>query len=467
MKTLAVNKERNMPAKLLLAILGCAALLFINNGLYLVSCFLTIWFIVTILWKSHRPGVLVFVFLKQWLQVVAFVVWMNVMGYDVNRLVMHGGVAVIMSCLGLAVIAFIISQRIKKLPIPSLDEFKREVAKFNEKKIFLLYLISTLFLGGLGFAFGGLSGFTQILTTLGSLKWVFFLLFGYVSWLNNKNRYLLILMITFEFASGIFSYFSNFKEVLLYTIILSFTFITRITIRQLIYGILFVGILGYILLTWTAIKSDYRKYLNKGTKEQQIYVSKSQAFTKIGDQLGSLTVTDYQRAGVMLLYRAQYIYHLAITMDRVPDIQPHENGKIWWENVSFVIMPRILFPNKPIYQATIKTNKYTGMNYSGFAGGTSFSLGYFADSYVDFGYLGMFIPLGLIALYISVIFRSLYNFGKLNLAMRYAVINVALYEYSNFEADGLFLFGRLTLMFMASWAFCKWVLPRLQIWLYK
>ena len=45
-------------------------------------------------------------------------------------------------------------------------------------------------------------------------------------------------------------------------------------------------------------------------------------------------------------------------------------------------MPRLLFPNKPIYQATIKTNKFTGKSYAGMEEGASFSLGYFADSYV-------------------------------------------------------------------------------------
>jgi hypothetical protein len=273
--------------------------------------------------------------------------------------------------------------------------------------------------------------------------------------------------VLFEFTSGLYSFFSNFKDVIFYTILVALTFVRKISFKQICYGIVGGGALFFLLLTWTAIKGDYRKYLNQGTKQQVVEVSRTQAFSKIGETVGSLTWDDYQKVINVFLYRTQYILHFAKAMDRVPALMPYEYGAVWWDNISFVLMPRLFFPDKPIYQATVKTMKYTGIRYAGLKDGASFSLGYFADSYVDFGYLGMFFPLIVLSFFIIFIYKKLYAFKNINVLVRYAVINTALINLDTFESDGLFLFGRLVLLFLVTWLLSKYVLVRLQKWLYK
>jgi hypothetical protein len=443
------------------------AVAFGANATYFIFCLVAFYSIIFLLWRHSQPAVLVFAMLMQWMQVIAFVLWMNNNNADIDRLSKHGGAAVSIACLGLIVIAAIISLGLKTLKMPSREQFYHQAKLINEKKILLLYVVSTVFLGGLGIAFGSNPGLFQILSTLATLKWVFFMVFGYVAWINKKNRLLLIIIIILEFTTALYSYFSSFKEVIFYTIMVALSFIVRVTFRQLIYGLVIVTSLFFLLLTWTAIKSDYRKFLNKGTKQQVIEVSREEAFSKLGEKVSSLSWVQYQQVLDVFLYRAQYILHLAKTMDRVPAIIPHQNGQIWSDNVMFVIEPRLFFPDKPIYEATVKTNKYTGFNYSGLKQGSSFSLGYFADSYIDFGYVGMFLPLILIGLFIVFIYRVLYGFSKINLLLRFAVINVALYDFGAFESDGLFLIGRLLLLFLVYWFLSKFVLSRLQSWLYK
>jgi hypothetical protein len=438
-----------------------------DNGLYLMCTIATLYALLLILWRSDRPGILVFAFLMQWAQVAAFVVWMDVLGYDVNHLSPHGGIAVLMSCLGLVVMAAVLAQVIAKLPIPSREQFYRQARLINEKKILILYLASTLFLGGIGLVVSAGGGLAQIVMTFASLKWVFFLVYAYVSWINKKNRLILLAMILFEFLTALYSYFSSFKEVILITIILALTFIEKISFKQVVYSLLIAFFVGFLLITWTAIKADYRAYLNKGTRQQTVEVSRSEAFNKIGTKISNLGWKDYQLSMNLFLYRVQYIYHLARTMDRVPDILPHEFGGLWWDNISFVLEPRLFFPDKPRYEATQKTTKYTGINYAGYKQGASFSLGYFADSYIDFGYSGMFIPLAIIALFVGFIYRRFYKLTKLNILFRFALINIVLYEFISFEADGLFLFGRLLLMFLVFYTLGRTVLPILQRWLYK
>jgi hypothetical protein len=441
--------------------------LFCGNPAFLVCCLATFYLLMYLLWRKAQPGILIFVMLMQWVQVVAYVLWMDNNNVDINRVSNHGGTAVVISCLGLVLMAAVISNRVKTLKLPSLEELNIQARLIDEKKILILYLISTFFLGGLGFAFGNNSGLYQILSTLGSLKWVFFMVYGYVAWINKKNRLTLAIIIVFEFTTSLYAYFSTFKEVIFYTIILALSFIRTVNFKQLFYGVAVSVSLFFLLLTWTAIKSDYRKFLNRGTKQQVVSVSRSDAFSKIGEKVSSLTWDDYQRVLDLFLYRTQYVLHLAKTMDRVPQILPHEYGRIWWDNVTFVLMPRLFFPDKPIYEATVKTNKYTGLRYAGFKQGASFSLGYFADSYIDFGYVGMFLPLCLIALFVFFIYRTLFRFKTINVLMRYAVINVTLIDFASFESDGLFIFGRLLLMFLVYWALSKYLLVFIQRWLYK
>jgi hypothetical protein len=459
-----INFSTSVIMAAFVSLLGVA---FLSNGFYLAICLLTCFTILYLLWKDARPGVLAFSMLMQWVQVIAFVIWMNNANYDINRFSNHGGIAVIMSCLGLVIMAAVMNRGLKTLAMPTREQFEHQARLINEKKLLALYLFSTLFMGSIGLALRGNPGFDQILLTLASFKWVFFMVYGYVAWINKKNRGTLILIILFEFTSGLYSYFSTFKEVIFYTILIALSLIRNVNFKQVFNGILVGTGLFVILLTWTAIKGDYRKFLNQGKKQQVVEVSRSEAFSKIGEKIGTLRWEDYQNVIGLFLYRTQYILHLAKTMDRVPSLMPYEYGDVWWGNISFVLMPRLFFPDKPIYQATIKTNKYTGLHYAGFKEGASFSLGYFADSYIDFGYMGMFLPLVCIALFVVFIYRTLFGFKKINVLIKYAIINTSLITLDAFETDGLFLTGRLLLMFLVLWIFSKYVMPRLQKWLYK
>ncbi|MDR3717122.1 MAG: hypothetical protein P4L51_30285 [Puia sp.] len=467
MADVSTNKINLSPTIILGLIGSLVGLLFFDNSVYLVCCVATFYAIIIILWKSARPAVLVFALLLQWVQVMAYVIWMNVNGADIGLLSKHAGIAVCMSCLGLFIMALTLSWRLKSLAMPSREQLFAQAKLINEKKVLILYLFSTFFLGGLGFAFGGGGGFTQILMTCASIKWVFFMVYGFVAWINKKNRVTLMIIVLFEFTTSLYSYFSSFKEVIFFAIILSLTFVRTVSFKQLVYGILVAGALLLLMLTWTAIKGEYRSFLNQGKKQQVVEVSRSEAFSKIQEKVSSLTWDDYVNVMNVFLYRVQYILHLAKTMDRVPEVLPYEYGKVWWENITYVLQPRLFFPDKPVFEATIKTNKYTGYAYSGLKQGSSFSLGYFADSFIDFGYIGMFIPLIGIAFFVAFIYRSLYGFRQINVLIRYAIINVAIIDFAAFEVDGLFLFGRLMLFFLFFWFLSKYVITRLQTWLYK
>lgn len=452
---------------LLTVFLFLSILAFTSNGLYLTFCIAVLLTMLFLLWKFNRPGILVFALVMQWVQVVAFVLWMNAANKPLDYLSASAPYALVLSCTGLLVMALVISMGTRRLTVYTYDDIVNQARLLNTRKVLLLYVISTLFLDSIGFVFGITSGFAQILVTISNIKWIFFLVYGYLVWVNRKNKLIFLLILSYEFLSGLYSYFSTFKEVFFYAIILSLTFIRRITLRQFL---IFIGggfFLVILFLTWTAIKGEYRNFLSGGRREQVVTVSQSEAFSKIEEKVTVISWRDYQRAINLALYRTQYIYHLSVVMDRVPEMMPYEEGAVWWQNVTFVFTPRILFPEKPIYEATTKTNKYTGFQYAGAKKGASFSLGYFADGYVDFGYFGMFFPLIGIALFVLLIYRTFYKMTSLNLLFRFAIINAVLYNFASFEADGLFLFGRIVTNFLVFWTLSKLLFPSVQRWLYK
>ncbi|HYF31982.1 MAG TPA: hypothetical protein VD993_12755 [Chitinophagaceae bacterium] len=456
------NRQIQIPAWIL-----CLLALLVNNGFYLFICMVTLLILIRLLWFQRHPGIIMFAFFMQWVQVVGFVWWMMSLGFEVDRVSPNAPLAIILSCIGLVLMAVVLNLRIRPLGMPSIEYLQAEALKINDKKLLLLYVISTALLTSAGFVFGITSGFAQILTSVSDLKWLFMLWYGYVVWIKRKNRIYLLYIAVYEFAAGFYSFFSSFKEVLFFIIILLITFIVRIKGKQLIGAILTCAVFIWLFLSWIVIKGDYRQFLNQGTRKQAVHVTREEAYTKVFEQVSNLSMDNYRLSLNTGLYRVQYVYHFALAIDRVPALMPYQNGQVWLDNITFVLTPRLLFPDKEIYDASIKTSKFTGRRFAGQQQGASFSLGYFADAYVDFGPIWMFIPIILIGFFVSAIYRTFYKMENLNVFLRFAIINVVLYVFISFESDGLFLFGRLFIGSLTFFILAKTVFPALQRWVYK
>jgi hypothetical protein len=100
-------------------------------------------------------------------------------------------------------------------------------------------------------------------------------------------------------------------------------------------------------------------------------------------------------------------------------------GAIFWDAVIRPFMPRLLFVDKDEIDDTARTNFYTG-GLAGSSEGTSISLGYIAEAYIDFGALGMFGALMAIGLLYGLVYRILSRWhrsrGLLGVGMATAVL---------------------------------------------
>ncbi|MGH7192692.1 MAG: hypothetical protein ACREJM_04055, partial [Candidatus Saccharimonadales bacterium] len=89
----------------------------------------------------------------------------------------------------------------------------------------------------------------------------------------------------------------------------------------------------------------------------------------------------------------------------VPARKPHQKGELWLDAIKHVCMPRALFPNKRVVNDSERTNRFTSRNVAGADQGTSISIGYMGESYIDFGPVGMFVPIFLLGIYYGWIYR--------------------------------------------------------------
>ena len=288
------------------------------------------------------------------------------------------------------------------------------------------------------------SSLAQITLHLGKLPLVVLYLIVWRYRVKPEHKLLFVLVITLNVLASFLSFFSSWKEV-----IIMFGFILTATkaqpdlktIRRLGIAVL-ISIL--FIYTWQGIKQDYRNFLNGGDNSQRIVVSNSEALAKFTEltstywaggefEIGSSNSADVTRA---TLERVGYIDLFARMRQYVPSEIPHEDGGLMAENLSFALIPRILNPNKGVKDDQWKVEKYAKRMIGDNA---SFSLGHFAEHYVDFGSRGMWVSLllfgvGLGLLTIFFLFPSavpgcdlLYLFLVLSKAFSYQADAVTIY----------------------------------------
>lgn len=91
-------------------------------------------------------------------------------------------------------------------------------------------------------------------------------------------------------------------------------------------------------------------------------------------------------------------WHLALTMKRVPKIEPWSDGKEMLSDIASSFLPRVLFSDKKLAATQDKFKKYTGYT---LRKGTSMTIGVLGDFYVNFGQKGAFAMLFVFGIIIS------------------------------------------------------------------
>lgn len=434
--------------------------LVLKNGVYWLCSFAVLFFIINKLWRPFTPGIFVFCMLFQWLQVFATVGFCTFIDKPVDFRSPHNGIAIIWSLIGLMVVTLGIKKMVDGYKGTSFQAMFASGKFISPRKVLLLYIIF-YFVGTIiqKSAFG-LSGLTQILFSIFQMKWVFYMIYAYLMLLGQANKRHFIVIFIFEFLSGFYSYFSSFKEPIFYFLIVYISFIQSVDMKKFLRTMLLGLFLGGMFLIWTNVKSSYRDYLNGQSKLQTIEVSQGEAYGKLTDLVSKgMTKEEFDWALVTSLFRLEYTYHFAVVMDRVPSLIPHEYGSLLLSSLMFVTTPRFLNPDKGQLDASAKTTKYTGILYAGVDKGVSISMGYFVECYIDFGYIGMFLPLYLIGLWIGFIFLYFAREKGMNTLLAFALSSSIIIHFQAFETDSIIIFGRTLINFAIFAILMKYFLP--------
>ncbi len=201
------------------------------------------------------------------------------------------------------------------------------------------------------------------------------------------------LILAVEVVLGMTGYFAGFREAL---IVGGLAIVERfdrhklqhwVAICALLFSTFFLGIL------WNSIKGDVRStyYDESQVASQTARLQRVGTLSSDWIQQDSASMTANMD---QMVDRIWSIYFPALALSRVPEVLPYEDGAILWAALYHVIRPRLLFPDKdPLPSDSDKVVKYSGVWVAGADENTSVAFGYAIESYVDFGFPLMFLPI--------------------------------------------------------------------------
>jgi len=329
--------------------------------------------------------------------------------------------------------------------------------------VFIGSSAGVLVLKGIVFVIPGLG---QLVYALIDLKTGFIFLLLYFSFTRSYTYTLVAVLLGVEILLSFFSFFASFKDILLTVLIVLVTPRIRFTVKNffLFSAIGFATI--FMLLKWQAIKGDYRQFLTKGERgTQQVQVSRQEAIDKL-QELSSRTdnLSNDEQLLRSTIERISYIEFFSESRIRVPLFIPFEGGKIWSGNVAHVLLPRFFFPDKPIIDDSQMVNKYCIRKVATSRMGASWSLGFIAESYIDFGPVFMYFIIFLVGCLLGFIYSQVLKLS-INYIWAYTMLAPFYLKISCNGTPGSKILGWVLTYFIAFFLFRKFLMRPLDNYL--
>ena len=119
-------------------------------------------------------------------------------------------------------------------------------------------------------------------------------------------------------------------------------------------------------------------------------------------------------------------------------------------------MPRIFFPGKSAINDSEFTNKFSGLSFATSAEGTSVSIGYMGEAYIDFGYIFMMVPIFLLGLTIGWFYKWMSNYPRCHSLISMGLATVVLYPAAQFETSITKMIGGILVSLLMAWMVARW-----------
>lgn len=422
-----------------------------------------------LLWRPGEAPVLLLVFGIAWLGASTAVLQSNWIGIDIaqfSNMPSNVSTATLLSLCG--VLAMAIGMRIAA-PITrnndAVSAAHRLAVTIPIEIWFRIYVIAILAAFAVKAITAVAPGLNQIIIGLGQMRWAFFFVLAYRTFsAPHTSKALFVTAFLIELAQGIGGFFSDFKFVFLVSIAAIAAASPRLSAKSasalavLAFGLMFLG------AVWTAVKGEYRTFISGGTSEQVVLVNYEARMRELLSRSLELTGDDLSGGFYAMFRRISYVEFFGIVLNVVPNARPHAEGEILLDALSRPLMPRILFPEKAVINDTDRTNDYTG-GWAGDQPGTSISIGYLGEFYIDFGVVGMLLTaLALGGLY-GFVYRWLVYSSSVSPLLGMGMATAVLLQFATLDNSFTKAFGGLVAGLIAVWLVARFAVPQFWPWL--
>ena len=422
-----------------------------------------------LLWRPGEPPILFAAFFIQWLQISLSLFRASFYGLELHDLLASSDgivTATWLSLFGLIALACGVRLMLRGVGPGAWDVLIFEIQQYSLKKAFIAYWIAQIVFFELETVTWWYPGLTQPLLALSNLRWVFFFVVATIVFVKKRGYSLLIILFLFEMVRGFLSFFSDFTQVFLIAALAFITARPKINTWTLaVTSVIFAGVL-VLSAAWSVVKMDYRNFLNARTGQQIVTVGSTEQLDRISDLMLNQGLTHLSKGFDMLASRIEYTYFFGRVVNRVPKVLPYDDGALWGDAILRIFTPRLLFPDKsPILLEVLTTQHYAGLNLSWDTNSnTEIPMGYMAESYIDFGPVGMLVPIFLLGLLFGAQYRYLITPPRY-LLFAYGAAPVILMPMTQYGWSAAKILGGNITSFAAFYVTMLLVVPRIHRWI--
>jgi hypothetical protein len=277
------------------------------------------------------------------------------------------------------------------------------------KTLMLVYAVFTLSLSAFRLTDFDLGGFAMAVVALSYLRLgLVYLIFRRM--VSRGEWHYIAGLLVLEIVLGITGFYAGFREPLIMAALAFLEYFDRRNARHWIA----VGTLGAVMVTlgivWIGVRVEYR---SQYMEDERFSNSRSARIDLLRNAIDKWSAQSSQDLWINVdafVDRMWTIYYPALAVERVPASIPHTDGALMADTLRFVLEPRIFFPDKPyIISDSQMVRKYSGISVAGEEQNTDIAFGYAAESYVDYGVPGMFVPAFIWALFIGVAIELIFR----------------------------------------------------------
>lgn len=329
---------------------------------------------------------------------------------------------------------------------------------------FNLYLVALAITSVAGISITLIPSLAQVILGFTNLKWAAFYLLAYASFIRGTYNIYLLIALGIELALGFGGFFSDFKTSFIIATLAAVAAGARLDLARFFLIASLSSILLFLMVVWTVVKVEYREFVSAGSNGQVVSVDIASRFSKLTELVEDIDADALSDGVERLIKRASYVEYFGAVLNYVPSVEPHTNGEILEDAIKRPFMPRAFFPDKEIIDDTERTNKFTG-GLAGNSGATSISLGYIAETYIDFGTDGMLAALLAIGCFYGVVYRYLLAMRSFNPLIGTSIAASILTTLPNIENSYTKVFGGLIASLIAIVITLRLLVPRFAPWL--